>query len=55
MTGRISPELRTFIDRVVVPALIERFLSEHASTDTSVAVASSASKPMPFANRDVPA
>lgn len=34
MTGSInapsSTELRTFIDRVIVPALLERFLREHA-------------------------
>ena len=25
------PELRLFVDRVIVPALLERFLREHAS------------------------
>jgi hypothetical protein len=27
----VSPELRAFIDRVIVPALLERFLREHAA------------------------
>ena len=27
----MNPHLRTFIDRVVVPALLERFLREHAA------------------------
>jgi hypothetical protein len=27
----INPELKQFIDRVVVPALLERFLREHAA------------------------
>ena len=27
----MNPHLRTFIDRVVVPALLERFLREHAT------------------------
>lgn len=27
----LSPELQAFIDRVVVPALLERFLREHAA------------------------
>jgi hypothetical protein len=27
----MSPELKAFIDRVVVPALLERFLQEHAA------------------------
>ena len=26
----ITPELRTFIDRVIVPALVDRFLAEQA-------------------------
>jgi hypothetical protein len=30
-TGRLHPELRLFIDRVIVPALLERFLHEHAA------------------------
>lgn len=29
----LHPELRTFIDRAVVPALLERFLREHASAE----------------------
>jgi hypothetical protein len=28
----VNPELRTFIDRVIVPALLERFLREPATT-----------------------
>jgi hypothetical protein len=28
----MSPDLRTFIDRVVVPALLERFLREQMTT-----------------------
>jgi len=28
VTATVSPELRTFIERVIVPALVERFLAE---------------------------
>jgi hypothetical protein len=29
-TSRVDPDLRLFIDRALVPALLERFLREHA-------------------------
>ena len=32
----MSPELRAFIDRVIVPALLDRFLREHAAPQTTV-------------------
>jgi len=31
MAAGLSPELKTFIDRVVVPALLDRFLREQAA------------------------
>jgi hypothetical protein len=31
-TGPTDTELRTFIDRVIVPALLERLLREHVDT-----------------------
>jgi hypothetical protein len=27
----VTPELKSFIDEVIVPALLERFLREHAA------------------------
>ena len=27
--ARVSPELRTWLDRVIVPALVREFLAEH--------------------------
>ena len=33
----MSPDLRLFIDRVIVPALLERFLREHAASVESTA------------------
>jgi len=33
----IGPDLRAFIDLVVVPALLERFLREHGSVAATVA------------------
>jgi hypothetical protein len=29
----LNPELRTFIDRVIVPALVERFLREQSASE----------------------
>ena len=31
----MSPDLRALIDRVIVPALLERFLREHASQQST--------------------
>ena len=31
----MSPELRAFIDRVILPALVERFLRDHAPQQTA--------------------
>jgi len=32
----MSPDLRAFIDRVIVPALLERFLREHGAQQPTV-------------------
>jgi len=31
----MNPDLRTFVDRVVVPALVERFLREQAAASAA--------------------
>jgi hypothetical protein len=31
---RVSPELKAFVDRVIVPALLERFLREQAAANS---------------------
>lgn len=41
----MNPDLRVFIDRVVVPALLERFLREHAERPMPVASAVDCQKP----------
>jgi hypothetical protein len=33
----MNPELRTFINAVIVPALLERFLAEHQASPKQVA------------------
>jgi hypothetical protein len=33
--GEMTPQLQLFVDRVIVPALLERFLREQASVATA--------------------
>jgi hypothetical protein len=34
----MNPDLRTFVDRVIVPALVDRFLREQAAAGTSAPI-----------------
>jgi hypothetical protein len=37
LSSTMNPDLRAFIDRAIVPALVERFLREQAATGATTA------------------